>query len=335
MMTRVPAILLLSFLSLATAFAQVKPAPTPNTRSIQNPPKVDHHQHVGSPEMVVFQGWASQGITAVTAQDVIKLFDAAGIKRGVLLSTAYAYGRPGREPKDEYTRVKAENDWVGAQAALYPDRLIAFCGFNPLKDYAVEEIGRCAKEPRLKRGIKLHFGNSDVQPENPQHLEKLKAVFRAANANRMAIVVHSRASISLDRPYGAEQARLFLEQLMPLAPNITVQIAHLAGSGPGYNDPKADAALEVYIDAIAKHDPRTKNLWFDLTTSAYSANSPERSALLAKRIRAIGVKRVLYGTDVTIGPNLSPRDSWGEVCRLELSDKEIRTIAQNKAPYLR
>ena len=151
----------------------------------------------------------------------------------------------------------------------------------------------------------------------------------------MAIVVHARASISLDRPYGAEQARLFLEQLLPLAPNITVQIAHLAGSGPGYDDPKADAALEVYIDAIAKRDPRVRNLWFDLTSNPFPANTPERSALLAKRIRAIGVKRILYGTDITIGPLLSPREAWAEVCRLDLSDKEIKTIAKNKAPYLR
>ena len=319
----------------ATAFGQERPAPTPNSRSVQNPPRIDHHQHVGSPEMIVFQGYASLGITAITSADIIKLLDAAGIERGVLLSTAYAYGRPGREPKDEYERVKAENDWVGAQAALYPKRLVAFCGFNPLKDYAVAEIERCAKDPRLNRGIKLHFGNSDVQLEDPQQLEKLKAVFRAANAHRMAIVVHARANISLDRPYGAEQARLFLEQLLPLAPNITIQIAHLAGSGPGYDDPKADAALEVYIAATAKHDPRVRNLWFDLTSNANPANSPERSALLAKQIRAIGVKRVLYGTDVTIGPFLSPRDSWAEVCRLDLTDKEIKTIAKNKAPYLR
>ena len=333
MTNRAAAFLLLCFLSWATTFAQEKP--TPNARAVENPPAADHHQHVASPEMVVFQGYANQGITAITAENVIKLLDAAGIQKGVLLSTAYAYGRPGREPQDEYTRVKAENDWVGAQAALYPKRLVAFCGFNPLKDYAVDEITRCARDPRLNRGIKLHFGNSDVQLEKPEHLEKLKAVFRAANANRMAIVVHARASISLDRPYGAEQARLFLEQLMPLAANITVQIAHLAGSGPGYDDSLADAALEVYIGAIAKHDPRTKNLWFDLTSNANPANSPERSALLAKRIRSIGVKRVLYGTDVTIGPFLSPRDSWAEVCRLDLSDKEIKTVAKNKAPYLR
>jgi predicted TIM-barrel fold metal-dependent hydrolase len=285
--------------------------------------------------MVVFMGYAGQGITAITAEHILKLLDAAGIERGVLLSTAYAYGRPGREPADEYARVKAENDWVAAQAALYPKRLVAFCGFNPLKDYALDEIERCSRDPRLNRGIKLHFGNSDVQLEKPEHLEKVKAVFRAANSHKMAIVVHARASISLDRPYGAEQARLFLEQLLPLAPNVTVQIAHLAGSGPGYDDPKADAALEVYIDAIAKHDPRVRNLWFDLTSNANPANSPERSALLAKRIRQVGVKRVLYGTDITFGPFLSPHDSWSEVCRLDLSDKEIRTISKNKAPYIR
>ncbi len=151
----------------------------------------------------------------------------------------------------------------------------------------------------------------------------------------MAVVVHARASISLERPYGAEQARLFLEELLPLAGNITVQIAHLAGSGPGYDDPKADAALEVYIGAIAKGDPRTRTLWFDLTSNAFPANPSERSVLLAKRIRQVGVKRILYGTDITFGPLLSPRDSWAEICRLDLTDKEIKTIAKNKAPYFR
>ena len=61
-----------------------------------------------------------QKIKPVTAQDVTGLLDTAGIKRAVLLSTAYSYGRPGREPRDEYAKVKAENDRVGAQAALYP-----------------------------------------------------------------------------------------------------------------------------------------------------------------------------------------------------------------------
>src|SRR5215203_4355727 len=176
----------------------------------QAPLAADHHQHVFSPPMAEFQK-----IKPITAADVIADLDAAGIGKAVLLSTAYSYGRPGREPQNEYEKVKEENDWVGAQAALFPKRLIAFCGFNPLKDYALGEIERCSKIPSLKRGIKLHFGNSAVQMENPEHIEKLKAVFRAANAHRMSVVIHMRASISKNFDYGAVQANAFLEHLLP------------------------------------------------------------------------------------------------------------------------
>lgn len=313
----------LIFLLLLTAFvaasvqAQIKPV-------------ADHHQHLFSPEMAVFQK-----IQPITAQDVITLLDAAGIGRGVLLSTAYSYGRPGREPQDEYAKVRAENDWNGVQAALFPQRLVAFCSFNPLKAYALAELDRCSKDPNLRRGIKMHFGNSDVQLEDPGQLEKIKAIFRAANSRRMAIVVHMRASISKNRPYGAEQARIFLEQLLPLAPDITVQIAHLAASGPGYDDPKAQEALGVFAGAMEDHDRRARNLWFDITTVAVPANSAELSALLVKRIRQIGVKKILYGTDAALGGNLRPRESWEAFCRLELSEKEKNIIAKNVAPYLR
>jgi predicted TIM-barrel fold metal-dependent hydrolase len=318
-------IILLLFLFPIAAYAQNEgrknvPAPT-----------ADHHQHLFSPAYVEL----NPSLKPITARDVIALLDTPGIKRGVLLSLAYAYGRPGKEPPDEYEKVKAENDWTGAQAALYPKRLIAFCSFNPLKDYALGELERCAKDPDLKRGIKLHFGNSDVQLENPEHVARLKTIFQAANAHRMAIVIHMRASISKNRPYGAEQARIFLAQLMPLATRITVQIAHLAGSGPGFDDPKAQAALEVFADAFEKHDPHTKNLWFDVATSAFPSNSPEVSALLVKRIRQIGVKRILYGSDAAAGSNLKPRESWAAFCGLDLSRKELKAIAKNVAPYLR
>jgi predicted TIM-barrel fold metal-dependent hydrolase len=303
---------------------------------IAQPPVADHHQHVASPAMGQYQKFP--GVASVTAKDVIAVLDAAGIKQAVLLSIAYAYGRPGREPQNEYEKVKEENDWVGAQAEFYPKRLVAFCGFNPLKDYAVAEITRCAKNPNTRRGIKLHFGNSDVRLENPEHIEKLKAVFRAANANRMSIVIHLRASISLDRPYGAEQARAFLEQLMPLATNITIQIAHLGGSGPGFNDPKADAFMDAFVEAI--QNPKSKiqnrkNLWFDVASVAYPGNTPERTALLLKRIRQIGVKRILYGTDLALGGNLPPRESWAEFAKIGLTSGELKTIAKNRAPYLR
>jgi predicted TIM-barrel fold metal-dependent hydrolase len=322
----------LLLLCSAAAVAQSGRSAQPASLSGQATPEADHHQHLFSLAMAEFQK-----IKPVTAQDVIGLLDAAGIRRAVLLSTAYSYGRPGREPQEEYTKVKAENDWVGAQAALFPKRFRAFCGFNPLKDYALVELERCAKDRNLRHGLKLHFGNSDVQLENTEHIEKLKSIFRAANSRRMAIVVHMRASISKNRPYGAEQARAFLEQLLPLVPDVPVQVAHMAGSGPGYDDPPAHSVLEVLADAVARGDRRTRKLWFDVTTVAVPGNTAETSALLVKRIRQIGVGRILYGSDASVGsnPNLLPRESWEAFSQLNLSKKEIQAIARNVAPYLR
>src|SRR2546426_9124436 len=37
------------------------------------------------------------------------------------------------------------------------------------KEYALAELTRCASDPQLHFGIKLHFGNSDVDLHNPQH----------------------------------------------------------------------------------------------------------------------------------------------------------------------
>ena len=71
--------------------------------------------------------------------------------------------------------------------ARYPDRLRGFCGVNPLKDYAVAEIKRCAQMPSMRYGLKLHFGNSDVILDNPEHVAKLREVFRTANAAGMAM----------------------------------------------------------------------------------------------------------------------------------------------------
>jgi uncharacterized protein len=298
-------------------------------------PLVDHHQHLFSPAIVSLLTTSSDGLQVITARDVVALLDSAGIRRALVLSAAYIYGSPARNVEDEYAKVRAENDWTAAQVAKYPKQLLAFGGFNPLKEYALDELARCARDPNLRRGIKLHFGNSDVQLENSEHVEQLQRVFRAANDHHMAIVVHMRASISRKRPYGATQARIFLEHLLPLASNVVVQVAHLAGSGPGYDDPPSDSAMSVLAEAVETHAPRIRNLWFDVATVADLNISTTNAALVTKRIRQVGVERILFGSDAAAGGNLRPREAWAAFCRLPLTEAEFKTIARNVAPYLR
>jgi predicted TIM-barrel fold metal-dependent hydrolase len=301
----------------------------------QTPPVADHHQHIFSPPLVKLLLPGAAESQTLAAADVVALLDKAGIRRALLLSVAYTWGNPARTIEDEYAKVRAENDWNSAQAALYPKRLRVFCSFNPLEDYALAELERCAKDPNLKRGLKLHFGNSDVQLENPAHVEQVGRVFRAANKHRMTIVLHLRASISKQRPYDAIQARVFLEQLLPLARNIDVQVAHLAGTGPGYDDPRADEAMAELAAAVERRDPRTRRLWFDVASCVDLNISPANAALVTKRIRQVGVKRILYGSDAAAGPNLRPRESWAAFRRLPLTEAEFNQIAKNVAPYLR
>src|SRR3954462_1830373 len=221
-------------------------------------PLADHHQHLFSPELAALMT-TTPPVAAVkprTAADLIAQLDAAGIKRAVVLSTAYIFEQPSRKADHAEEKLKRDNDWTSKQVALFPDRLIGFCGLTPLKDYAVEELARCAADPNLRRGLKLHFGNSVVDYHNPAHIAQVRRVFRAANDLHMAIVAHVRASVTAKLPYGRDEALIFLNDLMPAAPDVVVQVAHLAGSGDP-DEEGAQQALAVFADAVARRDPRT------------------------------------------------------------------------------
>ena len=174
-----------------------------------------------------------------------------------------------------------------------------------------------------------------MQLDNPTHVEQLRRVFRAANDHRMAMVVHLRASVNRNRPYGGAQARTFLDSLLPLAPDIPIQVAHLAGTGPGYDDPAADSAMAVLAEAVKQRDPRTRRLWFDVTTVADQNISTASAELVVQRIRQVGVERILYGSDAPGSAAAQPRAWWAAFRRLPLTADEFAKIARNVAPYLR
>lgn len=290
---------------------------------------IDYHQHLYSPQAGAI---TSAGPKGITATDLIAALDAAGIQRAVVLSVAYVFSNPNRPPTpDEYAHVKAENDWTSAQVAKYPGRLVGFCGVNPLRPFALDEIARCAKDPNLRSGLKLHFGNSDVQVDNPDHLAQLRRVFHAANVNRMAIAVHMHANFDHKRPYGEKQARTFLEQLLPQAPDVTVQICHLAGAG-GY-DAATDEALAVFAESLKRHDARTQNVYFDASGITIPGLWEQNADLIVKRMRQIGLNRLLYGSDALVAGN-SVREAFIRWHQLPLTKEEFRAIETNVSPYL-
>jgi predicted TIM-barrel fold metal-dependent hydrolase len=292
------------------------------------PPRVAAHQHLISPEFATI---INQPV--LDGAGLLRLMDQAGNQRGVVLSMGYSYGDERKKiAESDRDRLTAnENDWTSRQMVKSKGRLFGFCGVNPLRDAAIGEIERCLRLPGMI-GVKLHFANSGVSLRNPADVARLQQVFAVANAHHAPIVVHMHARTG--SPYGAEDAQLFIDKLLPAAPDIVVQVAHLAGSGNF--PPDAEAAMKVFAAAIARHDPRTRNLYFDQCVVATRSSTPEDGARIAAAIRSVGVRRVFFGSDMPIGDNPPPKESW-EIfkAKVPLTPAEMRIIAMNVPPYLR
>jgi predicted TIM-barrel fold metal-dependent hydrolase len=260
------------------------------------------------------------------AQQLVAMLDAAHIKRAVVLSVGYWFDSPTRPSTRSAAAMQAENTWTAEQAARFPDRLIAFCSLNPVSDAAIETLRHCAADRRFK-GLKLHFANSRVDLLNADHVRRIREVFAAANRAGLPIVAHVRNSDT----YGAREAHVILEKLLPAAPDVPIQIAHLWG-GANF----APDALAVYAEAVAARRPATRRLYFDVADAALVANTPELAQVVADRLRQIGLDRILYGSDAAFGNHPDPGGSWAAFRKgIALSPAELEKIAHNVAPYLR
>ena len=321
--------------------------PAPAAGQWLTAPGTDHHMHVRSSDMLKGLHAAQAAIgqrvygaeaKPLTAADAVAALDAAGIAHGVVLSTAYVYAMPELDFSDERERVQAENDYVSSEVSRHPTRLVGFCSANPLSSYALDELRRCAALPGIV-GFKLHFGNSDVNLRDDAHRGRLQEVFRLAGELDVALAVHMRPRHS---QYGAEDANLFIRELLPLASAVPVQIAHMAGGGK-YDD-ATDAALGAFADAIRAGEITHPDLVFDLSAAVVpiSRAATVDSALVSQirgaqdrlvtRIRQLGPERVVYGTDWDAVP--LPGYVASVQLVLPLTRSELDTILANQAAYL-
>lgn len=267
-------------------------------------------------------------VDTLTAASLIEDMDEAGITYGLIAGLGYEFA-DGPERPGERVGLQAENDWTVQQAARFPGRLVAFCGMNPIRTYAIDEMDRCAKMPSV-RGMKLYIHNR-VDLTKSEDVEKLREFVSAANARRLPLLVH----LSVDREDGARHARIFLEQVVPVAPDIPIQVAHMAIGGSFWLG-APDDALKVYADAAAAANPLMKNLYFDVTGSVSGSQSAATYETLAQRMRTIGLNRILFGSDLPFYPLAEAGIAWAKFRKfMPLTNAELRVIADNVAPYMR
>ena len=291
-----------------------------------NAPRVDYHQHLVSPAFVPIVKLPARDAKALLAE-----LDAAGIARAVVLSVGYSFADERKKLEDPDRLTREENDWTSTQVTAAGGRLIGFCGANPQRPAALVELERCLALPGMK-GVKLHFGNGGMSLREPAHADRLVQVFTLAERLRAPVLVHMRARGGMN--FGAEDARLFMEKLIPAAPSIEIVVAHLGGAGPGY-PAQADEVMAVFGAAAERGDRRMRNIYFDVATAVTAETTPEQGALVASRIRQVGTARVLYGSDL-VPPGGSIRAGW-EIFRdrTPLTAAELRAIAGNVTRFAR
>ncbi|MFP5288431.1 MAG: hypothetical protein ACLGI9_22030, partial [Thermoanaerobaculia bacterium] len=93
--------------------------------------------------------------------------------------------------------------------------------------------------------------------------------------------------------------------------------------------------LAAFAEAVSSGHPATKNLYFDVSDAAPTASGSEEIArTIAQRIRQIGLRRILYGSDAA-GTHPPPREAWAAFRNgIPLTEEEFRIIANNVLPWL-
>jgi predicted TIM-barrel fold metal-dependent hydrolase len=307
-------------------------------------PVADHHVHLRSPVLsnVLHKMCNSaprarcpeQLFASMTGETAAQALDRAGVSKAALVSQAYQLGSKAMAEDGDIdsaataAAVRAENTFVAKETARYPQRFVAFFGVNPLAESALDEIEYWARTGGFI-GVKLHLTNAGFSFRTPEHVQKLAAVFDAAEKHHFAILIHMRTRAP---DYGTEDVRIFLKDVLPHAPHSVVQIAHAAGWS-GIDAPTL-AAMDEFVAAFKKTPQLTAHLYFDLSRTEENTQ-PQAAAQMVRDIRAIGLSHFLMGSDWALATENIGEMNQKVFDALPLDPKEWARIAQTTAPYFK
>jgi len=289
-------ILLIILLSSCQTQKGEKHAPTESL--IEN----DNHVHLMSPELIKY--WKGLGIPFSKSEDTYSNIDTIfNINRAqhiVLISMAYVYGSPEYyEGNDAHQKMIGENNYLLETAKKYPKRITPFFAVDPLKDYAIEELKRCSKI-YPQSGLKLHFNASQVYLTEPEHLLKIKKVFKAASENELPILLHFD---NWHPKFGKPDIEILVDSILNEVGPLQLQIAHFGTSG-GFNE-KTKRFIDAFVDIRNANRIDSKHkILFDISAVALDKDSEGVSKLteeefkeLKKYIHKIGIEHIVFGTD--------------------------------------
>jgi predicted TIM-barrel fold metal-dependent hydrolase len=276
---------------------------------------MDVHTHVMSSELAAIL--AGPGAPASTADDLIDRLDAAHVRQAVVLSLAYFSALP------DDAAVRAENDYTAAEVRKYPDRLIGFCGVNPLRASALDEIDRCVDDLGM-RGIKLHLPASGVDLKLQAHVAAVSAVFDRAGERDLPVLMHSGFPPGL--PLDSD-ALANLGSVIATHPEVRLVLAHCT------NDSDRDE-MEIWLAGLDQGVFNNESLFVDTSSclNFYKDAPKAQKELMVWRLRKWGIERVFFASDyLMVAPDATPAEALEIIRSYPFTRTELSTILNNDA----
>ncbi len=310
-------------------------------------PVADNHIHIRSQQAAdtwqqihrVNPALANSGVEqSILARDIIVDLNLAGIEQALLISEAHIFSMLELNPSAEYSLVMAENDFVAGQVATSPTRLAGLCALDPLADYALEEVQRCAQELELA-GVSLHFNDSNIDLRSNDHLVKLAEFFEFIKVLEYPVLIH----LATRNPYyGSVDVKLFIDNVLINAPSIDIQIAHFGGH-ERFNV-QSDRAMSEFIAAFSDGRLQPSRVQFDLAevppasqTQAAAQNQTRQKTLAAmytQRIQQLEPQQILFASAWTEQSGSGSRQAITDIKNsLSLGPRTITSFFTTKSRF--
>jgi len=233
--------------------------------------------------------------TSFTADTLLACMDWAGVDRAILLQGAF-FGEC--------------NGYVAAACRSHPDRLVGVAFADPWSPGTRESLERAA-DAGVFRGLKLECsvdtGLLGLHPGARIDDGELEWLWETLERLGWILVV------DLGKPGSASYQTDALRAVAASRPGLRIVIAHLGQPGPDLDrDPRM---MELWRSQVSLG--LLPNVWFDTAAlPAYFAEEgfpwPGASAFLRRAMRAVGVRKIVWGTDI---PGLLTQGTYPQLRR--------------------
>ncbi len=303
---------------------------------------VDHHVHLLSPTLVA--DWKALGVpfsrpdSIYTSAATLFTGDSASLDLAVLLPMGHLYGMEDfrgamrLSEAEEAARTRGENAHVAAEAARYPGRAVAFCSVAVFRPYADEELRYCL-DSLPTAGLKLHLAASGADLTDEAQLDRLVILFARAESAGLPVLLHFDPQ---RRGLEVADVERFIARVLDPRPGLELYLAHLGGSG-GYG-PWTRSVFGAFRQWMLRNPGRPvfaelSAVLLEAESEGVPASTDEEARALGEDLRALGLERVVFGTDY---PVFDPRRYRAALAaRTGLTGDELATIAGNRGPLLR